>query len=165
MKITASFVAPRVDFVKFLQDLQEVLGDALSKAAFEWLEATTAEIPTWSGASLATFQPLASQVGLSLSISPVTKSRIDVGLASATGSFETDAASGKFTFTYGTTLAHLIYNEFNNANISPDPSLFSSLKQPGPYRFQEKGREAFNRSVSRVRLPKPVYRLTKMKVQ
>lgn len=164
-KIKASYSAPRVDFIGFRKKLQETLGDAIARAALEWLGATTNAVPVWSGASMATFQPLASQIGLTLSISPVAHTdRIGLGLNNASGEIEADAAKGVFTFTYATTLRHLIHNEFNNANVSPDPGLFSALRNPGPYRFQEKGREAFDNVAKAVRLPEPEWRIKTIKV-
>lgn len=166
MKFTATFIAPRVNFAAYRRALQEVFGDAIARAAAEWLNATVAEIPTWSGASLATFRPLASQVGFPLSVAPVSfVSRVNLGLSNATGEIETDAQKGRFTFTYGTTLPHLIYNEFNNANITPDPSLFARLLNPGPYQFQEKGKAAFLRAAEGVDLPPPIYILNKYVVR
>lgn len=158
MKIKATFRVPRVDFGKYRRALQDTIGDALGQAAFEWLGATTAAIPVWSGASLATFLPLASQIGLSLSVSPVTRSSgISLGLNNATGNVTADPDRGVYKFEYSTTLAHLIFNEFNNANISPDPGLFSKLINPGPYEFQKKGQEAFKKVADDVRLPAPLY--------
>lgn len=165
MKIKATLRAPRVDFTRYRRALQEALGDAIAQAAFQWLGATTAVIPVWSGASLATFQPLASAVGFSLSVSPVAfEDRVNLGLTNATGEITADSNTGQFTFTYSTTLAHLIYNELNNANISPDPTLFSRLKNPGPYHFQEKGSKAFEDSVKGVRLPEPAYVINIIKI-
>src|SRR4051812_11709786 len=59
MKFTGSFKAPRINVSAYRQKLQEVLGDAIAHAAFEWLGATVQEVPVWSGASRATFMPLA----------------------------------------------------------------------------------------------------------
>jgi hypothetical protein len=166
MRIKATLRVPRVDFAKYRRALQEVLGDAIAQAAFEWLGATTAVIPVWSGASLSTFQPLASAVGFSLSVHPVSfQDRVGLGLSNATGEIVADSNTGQFTFTYTTTLAHLIYNEFNNANISPDPTLFSRLLSPGPYRFQEKGLAAFKKVAEDVRLPDPTFSITTFRVQ
>lgn len=115
---------------------------------------------------MATFQPLASKIGMTLAISPTVKrGGLNMGLNNATGEFIADADKGKFEFTYSTTLAHLIYNEFNNANISPDPGLYSQLINPGPYRFQEKGLEAFQRVAADARLPEPTYTITTIRVR
>jgi hypothetical protein len=165
MKFKATFQTVRVDFSRYHRALQEALGDAIAQAAFQWLGATTAAIPVWSGASLATFLPLASATGFSLSVSPVSfKDRISLGLRNASGSITADASTGKFEFEYSTTLEHLIYNEFNNANITPDPSLFARLLTPGPYHFQEKGQEAFRKAVQDVRLPEPIYTIKTLRV-
>lgn len=165
MKISATFRVPRVDFVKYKRALQETLGDAIAHAAFEWLGATTTIIPVWSGASRATFMPLASQIGFQLSVQPIAwKDRVDIGLSNATGSLTADSEKGQFSFTYSTTLPWLIYNEFNNANITPDPTLFSRLLQPGPYHFQERGLEAWKQVSADVRLPAPAFKTTTIKV-
>jgi hypothetical protein len=165
MKIKAVLKAPRVDFVGYRKRLQEVLGEAIARAAFEWLGATTAVVPTWSGASQATFSHLASAVGLTLSIAPVARlNRVNLGLTNASGSLTTDAEKGIFKFEYGTTLQYLIFNEFNNANIIRPPGLFSKLIQPGPYRFQDKGAAAFEKVAKDVRLPDPTFSVTTYRV-
>lgn len=102
---------------------------------------------------MATFQPLASTISLQLAISPVVASRIPMGLSASDGGFgeiNVDANNGKFTFHYSTSLRHLIYNEYNNANL-----VGFHLRNPGPYRFQEIGQEAFRRFAQSVRLPSP----------
>lgn len=165
MKFKPVFNAPRVDFGAYRRKLQDVLGEAIARAAFEWLGATTAVIPTWSGASQATFAHLASAVGLTLSISPVAlKSRVNLGLSNATGTLTTDPVKGIFQFEYGTTLRYLIYNEFNDANVVSDGHIFSRLIQPGPYQFQEKGKVAFEKAIKDVRLPDPTFTITTYRV-
>ncbi len=165
MKLKVTLKAPRVDFGAYRKRLQDVLGEALARAAFEWLGATTAVIPTWSGASQATFSHLASAVGLTLSIAPVSRiSRINLGLTNATGSLTTDAEKGIFQFEYSTSLQYLIFNEFNNANILRPPGLFHKLKNPGPYHFQDKGLAAFEQAAKDVRLPDPTFSITTYRV-
>jgi hypothetical protein len=163
MRLHGTFRIPRLNLQAYKSVLQEELGRAITQAALEWLGATTALIPVWSGASIATFQPLASEVGFQLaSLANIRafKNRIPLGLQNAEGDVQTDVDAGQFTFTYRTTLAHLIYNEFNNANISPDPTLFAGLITPGPYEFQRHGQQAFDRFASTVRLPDPTKNLT-----
>lgn len=161
MKLKASFNAPRINMDAYRAALNERLGDAIAHAAFIWIEATVPLIPVWSGASRATFRPLASKIGLAIAISPrAFVTRMSLGESQSSGSVTTDANSGKFTFTYATSLAHLIYNEFNDANASPDPTLFARLLNPGPYRFQEAGQRAFNEFAAGVRLPDPFKALT-----
>ena len=156
MRLNGTFISPRYDIARYEQMLQERLGRAIADAAAEWMGATTALIPVWSGASLATFQPLASRLGIPLSIAPhAFVNRVSFGEASATGEIETDARAGRFTFSYSTTLAHFIWNEFHNANTTPDPTLFARLLQPGPYRFQAAGEKAFRDFAAGVTLPDP----------
>jgi len=168
MKFKGTFVAPRVDFTKYRQALHNELLELLTRAAFEWLEETAKTIPQWSGASAATFLHLARQIGYSLPISRAATAPFNgepMGLGASRGEFVSDPNSGQYHFIYSTTLKHLIYNEFNNANLSPDDSLFSRLLQPGPYRFQDRGQAAFLRVASGVRLPEPIYKLKRIRVK
>jgi len=168
MKFTGTFVAPRVDLAKFRAQLHSELLELLTRAAFEWLEETAKTIPQWSGASAATFLHLARQIGYSLPISKASNAPFSgesIGLAQSKGEFVSDPQSGKYHFEYSTRLTHLIYNEFNNANITPDEKLFSRLLNPGPYRFQDRGQAAFLRVASGVRLPEPIYKLKLIRVK
>lgn len=155
MKLKATLPTPRLDLSSYLTELNEILSDAIALAAFEWVNAATAEIPVWSGASHATFLKLASTVGLTISIDNAANAprRVSYGLANSKGEMNIDAAKGRFEFMYQTSLKHLVYNEYNNANISPDPGLLSQLINPGPYGFQNTAREAFLRSIRSVSLP------------
>jgi hypothetical protein len=155
MKVTATFRAPRINISAYKKALHDELASAITHGAFEWLGATTAVIPVWSGASLATFLPLAAEIGFAISINPVptAPNRFSLGLTHGEGSLHMDAEKGTYTFKYATTLSHLIWNEFNNANVFPDPTLFGKLHDPGPYHFQQKGLNAFKRFAQTVRLP------------
>ena len=155
MRMTATLQLPQLDLNGYVRRLGDEITEALTQAAFEWVEAATAEIPVWSGASHATFLHLAREIGFSLSIgeAPNAPRRVNLGLRTSEGSFDADPKTGQFSFTYETRLKHLVYNEYNNANISPDPGLFSQLITPGPYDFQGRSREAFLRSVRNVQLP------------
>ncbi len=156
MKLNATFRVPRYSLERYQELLKEHLGRAIAQAAAEWLGATVPLIPVWSGASRGTFLPLASRLGLTIAISPrAFVDRVRFGESQATGEITADAAAGRFTFTYSTSLAHLVYNEFNNANETPDPTLFARLLQPGPYQFQVAGERAFRDFAEGVRLPDP----------
>ena len=156
MKLNANFRVPRYSLERYQQLLKDQLGQAIADAAAEWLGATVSLIPVWSGASRGTFRPLASKIGLQILILPrAFVERIGFGESNATGEVTIDPSAGRFTFTYATTLAHLIYNEFSNANVTPDPTLFARLLHPGPYRFQAAGEKAFREFSRSVRLPDP----------
>lgn len=157
MKIKATFQVPRFNLASYVAALSEVLSDAIAQAAFEWINAATAEIPVWSGASRATFMRLADAIDFKIVINeaPNAPRRVSYGQRHGDGGLDIDAAKGRFSFMYETSLKHLVYNEYNNANIDPDPGLFSRLLEPGPYEFQRHAAEAFLRSVRSVTLPDP----------
>ena len=49
---------------------------------------------------------------------------------------QTDKTKGVYTFTYSTTLPWLVWNEYHDANVDPDPTKYpppAKLKKPGPY--------------------------------
>lgn len=148
----------RIDIRKFTEALSSEFDDKIRESARAWLNAATVRIPAWSGASLGTFRKLADAASFSLNISP-TPNGLRLGLGTAVGANEStgkitdNPKEGLWFFEYSTTLRHLIYNEFNNANIKPDPGLFSKLRHEGPYDFQEKGESAFNDVARTVRLP------------
>lgn len=162
MKISAKFASPRIDISKYRQALKASLSDAILYAALEWVLAVTDAIPSWSGASRATMQHLASKAGFSVEISisspPSVGDRTSLGFANATGDIITEKADeGIVSFYYSTTLPHLIWNEFNNANVTPDVTKWkhAKLRDPGPYNFQEKGAKAVKQVFDRVTLPNP----------
>jgi len=153
MKLRATLRAPRIDLEKYRRELQAHLIEQTAMAAFKWLSAVSAKVPVWSGASRATFLHLANAISLQLSISPVVRHRIPLGLAESEGSF--NVKGGRVSFTYQTTLRHLIYNEFHNANVEWGFHLI----QPGPYHFQEAGRRVFGQEAEHVRLLNPFKQL------
>jgi hypothetical protein len=149
MHLTANFKAPTVNFAKFKASLHERLAEALAQAGMKYLMATAETLPVWSGASRATFTPLASYVGLVLSITPVAKSRIALGEGLGTATFDAgDTNPGLYTFSYETTLPHLIINEYHDAT-----QWGFHLKNPGPYHFQGRGEQAFREFASELVLP------------
>jgi len=76
-----------------------------------------------------------------------------MGVTQSDGKLTADKQTGEYTFTYSTTLPWLIWNEYHNANVEPDPTLFYRLIDPGPYNFQAVGARAFLRSADSVALP------------
>lgn len=155
MKIKATFQVPRLNLTSYIVALSETLSDALAQAAFEWINAATAEIPVWSGASHGTFLRLAQAIDFNLQIDSKSNAprRVGYGQRNSDGGLDIDAAKGRFKFMYETSLKHLVYNEYNNANIDPDPGLLSQLLDPGPYDFQTTAAEAFLSSTRSVTLP------------
>jgi len=151
MKFKGSLVTLSIDFGKYQKLLHEELSNEIAHAAFIWLEAVLSEIPTWSGASRATFLRLAREVEYALAIEPRVESRIPYGQRHGEGEVTADPKKGIYSFKYSTTLPHLIHNEFNSPQS--DPNVFARLRHPGPYHFQQKGQEAFRRFAAQVSLP------------
>jgi hypothetical protein len=153
MKFKGSLVSFRFDLAKYQKRLHDVLSNEIAHAAFTWLETVLSEIPTWSGASRATFLRLAREVEYALQISPKDINRIPYGQRHGEGSITADPKKGVYNFHYSTDLRWLVHNEFNSPDS--DPNVFSRLLKPGPYFFQKKGQEAFRKFASEVRLPSP----------
>lgn len=164
MRFRVRFQAPSIQTGAWLARVDTVLTEQIEKAAVVWLNATVMlAIPVWSGASRATFLKLAREVGFPLTITGISPNARGfsggprLGFQQSTGKVNRGDTQGVYTFTYGTTLFHLVFNEFNNANENPRAGrLFSRLIQPGPYNFQEIGKDAFEDYVKdRVELPSP----------
>lgn len=161
MQFKATFEKPRLDLAAWRRQMAVEMETTLEIALVAWLSAATAPIPTWSGASLGTFSELAARVNFQLRISPTALgSKLgqgpDAGAAASKGTIDIDKRNGLFKAEYSTSLEHLIYNEFNNANAGGDPRVFARLKNPGPYGFLEKGASAFERAAQRGSLPDKV---------
>jgi hypothetical protein len=140
--------------------------DRVKRAATAWLNAVVISvIPIWSGASRATFSKLASAVGQPLSLGGISSNSALIssqprrwgpraGYSQSEGFITTERA--RFTFTYQTTLFHLVFNEEFDGNANPAAGrVFSRLKQPGPYGFRAIGQDAFREFAKTVRLPDP----------
>jgi hypothetical protein len=174
MHFSGTFRLPKVDMNEFNKLLDERLVRAITQGAREWLTAVIEDstprvgMPVWSAASRATFSPLASQAEFALGYAPVpdAPNRIDMGIGASpgdNGTFERGETPGMYSFTYSTSLRHLIINEYNNANtfLNKDGKQYFHLTDPGPYHFQEKGKAAFLKYAATVSLPDvPVFTAT-----
>lgn len=157
MKFVGKFRTIELDLPRFRKDLSKELQEVLAQSAFAWLNAATSVVPVWSGAARSTFKPLADRISFQLAISPKSTApdRRSEGESEGTGDFDIDVPNGKFFFTYSTTLAHLIFNEFN-ANPANDPNAFAPGAITGtPYGFLGKAQQAWQRVADTVRLPVP----------
>ena len=166
MRFKATFITPTLLIPEWKARVQREMQSALERGVIAWLAAATAPIPVWSGASRATFQALAARVNFVLSIDPTgLGSRLGVGpaggAAASSGRFFGSPSKGEFFAEYRTSLEHLVFNEFNNANAGGDPKVFSRLRSPGPYNFQAAGNAAFRQVVNGIRLPFPKFRAGK----
>jgi hypothetical protein len=156
MRFSGTFRRPQLDLARYRAALDKRLTQAIIEAAQIWLNATVVSlIPIWSGASAATFMRLAAaaKANFLLSPSPVAgaPNRVGLGRAHSQGGLSLGVHQGEYLFEYGTSLEHLIENEFK---------AIPRLKRPGPYRFQEAGVNAFQQYARKVRLPNPYKFLT-----
>ncbi len=126
MRFTGRLIAPRFDLDANRKKLDEACRQAIAAAIREFLTAALARIPTWSGASRATFVKLAATVGDSVPISPVVPSQESLGISESDGMLTIEGAT--YVFHYETTLKRL------NVNEVADATAFGfRLKNPGPY--------------------------------
>jgi hypothetical protein len=158
MKLTFDYTLLKLDAGEYKRTLHTYLLDKLQEGGKLWLGACLAVIPVWSGASHGTFLKLANKIGMLVSISAMAS--IPGMLGPAVGSQKSTASikssNDQYILEYGTSLWHLIYNEYNNANLNPTAGrLFARLRTPGPYNFQKIGAEAFSAFATTVSLPSP----------
>ncbi len=181
MKFTGKFFDVWIDLDGYQAALDTAMREIMAQAVMEWLSAVLDEIPFWSGASRATFVKLAETIGMSVpavaSVLPGSRGgalhtvgdRTSLGQENSQGKLNFNEPPGFYTFTYQTSLPHLIWNEYHNANQEPDETKWKPpalLLKPGPYEFQAKGLIAFNRFAKGVVLPSvaPFVRGTRMEV-
>lgn len=160
MKFTTDFKAIKIDMPAFRRALIAELRNANEKAGRAWIDAAVNKtpIPTWSGASRATFQKLASELGTSVPIGPIRslKDRTSLGRASSAGSgVIEDKREAYVGFIYETSLRYLAYNEYNRAVAGPPPQPFSNRVRFTPYRFQERALKAWQKEAEKATLPNP----------
>lgn len=134
-----------------LRNLNERAGKAWIKAAVDG-----APIPTWSGASRATFQKLASELGTSVPIGPIRarKNRVALGRATSAGSGVVEEP-GFVGFKYETDLRYLRYNEYNRAVAGLPPQPYSDNVKFTPYNFQSRAQAAWLAEAKKAKLPNP----------
>lgn len=153
MKAKYRYYRPTLNLYGYKLALDKVLREALAMGLEAWMQATTVEVPVWSGASRATFVKVGSIISHSVDLTGGSApfSRVGTGLAMSQGSGleATDTDRGLYTFTYGTTLPWLLVNEYYDAT-----QWGFRLKKPGPYDFQSKGAAAFMHATKLVALPR-----------
>ena len=172
MKFTGTLRTLEIDMDAWLKQLRKEMSERIAMMAVQYIVSATETIPKWSGASHMTFLALAREVSFSVDTSSVSMTPFWQSIAGRNraqamqgneGSIEIDINKGRFTFTYATALPHLVYNENNNANASPDQYLIAGLRQPGPYGFQAKAEEAAKKDID-VSLPEVKFKVRSVKV-
>lgn len=159
LKFRAECYLVKFDKQDWLDALDTQMVEQTKEAARSWLQTVVYKIPVWSQASRSTFTSLAAAVGFTLdigsSISPFG-SRAALGRAEGQGGLKTDKASNTYFFFYSTTLNHLEWNEYHAAVKGDGSGVFSELRDPGPYKFQEAGANDFESFAKNVKLISPI---------
>jgi hypothetical protein len=159
MKFKANFRSIELNLAAYSKVLLTALRSLNEKAGQAWIHAAvdSTPIPTWSGASRATFQKLARELGTSVSIGPLrTKSRVSLGSSASSGSgVVEDKAAGFVGFIYETNLRYLAYNEYNSAVAGTPPAPFSNKVRFTPYNFQSRALAAWEKVANTATLPDP----------
>jgi len=125
----------------------------VKEAARIWVRAALEIIPSWSGASRATLQSLASAVNEHVAIDIKSKApdRISLGRLYSRGGV-TRNGQGSWEFYYETQLNYLIANE--TTKVAPRTNgLRGSLVSQTPYKFREAGNQAVQAYLQTVDLP------------
>jgi hypothetical protein len=169
MKFTTSFYAMNFDIAGYRKVLLQYLRSMNEKAGQAWIDTAVNQtpIPTWSGASRATFSKLAQELGTSVPIGPIKakRDRIALGKASSSSSGVVEnKARGFVGFVYETNLQYLAYNEYNLATAGPPPQPFSNNVRFTPYNFQSRAQAAWIKIASTAKLPNPWQHLKKRKI-
>lgn len=170
MKFKPNFVSLELDMPEYKRALDQYLTTKLKLGGRKWLDATvrtSTHIPTWSGASRATFQKLAQELGTSVPIGIIRahKDRTALGRACAQGSgVFVNTSRGLWQFVYQTQLRYLKYNEYNRAVAGTPPQPFSNNVRYTPYGFQAKGAKAWFAFTKNLSLPSPFKYLRKGKL-
>lgn len=160
MRFITDFKAITIDRAGYLRAMLNALREFNEKAGQAWIDTAVNKtpIPTWSGASRATFQKLASELGTSVPIGPIRAKRDRTALGRATSSGSgviEDIRNGYVGFKYETALRYLAYNEYNRATAGPPPQPFSNQVRFTPYRFQSRGAAAWQKEAAKAELPNP----------
>lgn len=160
--ITLDVKAYKKELLKYLRDINERAGQA-------WIDTVVNKtpIPTWSGASRATFKKLANELGTSVPIGPIkaNKNRVSLGESTSSQSGVVEDSNDAYVgFLYSTNLRYLRYNEYNRATAGPPPQPFSNNVKFTPYGFQEKGAKVWQEIAKKAELPDPYKYLSKKRM-
>jgi len=142
----------------FRRALDQEMQENTKDAARSWLRTVLVIIPTWSRASRATFEKLASAVGYNVTYGPLRSRQDRASLGRSESEGGVDFTPTSWHFFYETDLRYLAYNEFNRVVFGQAPNVFSrsGLTNPTPYRFQDAGMADFQSFSSNIILPSPI---------
>jgi len=148
----------KFDVLGYERNLQTFMAAYIKESGRIWLDAATEHIPTWSGASRASFRKLARALGTSIQMGPQRsrKNREALGEDTSIGEIILDPQRDFYGFQWGSNLRYLKYNEFNHATPGPAPQPTWAEIKGTPYHFQKKALDAWRTHVQTVDLPDPL---------
>lgn len=160
IKVQCEFYSFRLDYPRYRQVALSHLRNLNERAGKAWLKTALDEtpIPTWSGASRATFMKLASELGTSVPLGPIRakKNRVALGKSTSAGSgVIEDKNAWEIGFKYETDLRYLHYNEYNTAVAGPPPQPYSNNVRFTPYNFQKRAADQWEHVAKTAKLPNP----------
>ena len=169
MRFIPDFYSITFDEAEYKKALLNKMRELNERAGSAWIDTAVNKtpIPTWSGASRATFQKLAKELGTSVPIGPIVadKNRVSLGRSSSSGSgVVEDRKNFYIGFNYETDLRYLRYNEYHHATAGPPPRPFSNAVRFTPYKFQEKAEQAWRKEAKDAKAPNPLPYLHKRKM-
>jgi hypothetical protein len=159
MKFSTEFKSLHLNVLAYRKVMLNTLRNLNERAGQAWIDAAVNQtpIPTWSGASRATFQKLASELGTTVPIGPIRarKDRTSLGRSTSAGS---GVVQDKYFvgFVYETDLRYLAYNEYNSAAKGLPPQPFSNNVRFTPYHFQDRAYAAWKKVAATAKLPNPL---------
>lgn len=144
----------KLNFLALVGNLDARSQKLAEEAGRIWVEAAIQKVPAWSGASLATFEQLASVVGVNvpINVSPTAPDRIALGRLNGRGGIER-VTKGHWRFFYENNLEYLSANETRQVGVG-EYGVRWGLLEPTPYNFREAGNEAVDRFLKKAELPR-----------
>lgn len=167
MKFTTDFYEIKLNVNSYKKELLKYLRKINERAGQAWINevVNNTPIPTWSGASRATFQKLAIELNTSVPIGPIKSRKDRTGLGQATSTASGVIEDGFYVgFKYQTNLRYLRYNEYNRATAGPSPQPFSNKVRFTPYGFQDRGVKVWQEIAKTAELPDPYKYMSRKKI-
>lgn len=144
----------KLNLLALVGNLDATAEKATRQAAKIWVETAIAQVPSWSGASLATFEQLANEVGVSVPIvvQQNAPDRIALGRLNSRGGIER-LGRGQWRFFYENNLRYLSANETRSVGVG-EFGVRWGLIEPTPYNFRDAANKAAEAFLRNVELPR-----------
>lgn len=144
----------KLNLLALVGNLDALAQKSAEDAARVWVETAIAQVPTWSGASLATFEQLASAVGVPvvINVRPDAPNRVALGRLYSRGGVER-VERGKWRFFYENNLEYLSANETRQVSVG-EYGVRWGLEEPTPYNFRAAANAAAENLLRNVELPR-----------